>query len=255
MVLPIVAAARAAAAKKHKAAIAKVSRLKKQGVDIAGTEFDPRKSWDVVKRYNTKQLNAYMERLDQFNLRTRKFTALADRQPITQHVWNQFKKSEDRVNEIRNKILEAYGNLTPPDSTTTVAERMAKHSEANPSSIFAPRDAQRQNITSAESLRKLQEFNERNADPDYQAKRLTAARTSAGKMLDEYGDDDLSSLVGTLSDEQFDVLWNHTNFRDNLIHGYATKLGKEGGRAKNQIVEDELDRARDLADWASSLQV
>ena len=122
MVLPI-AALRATAAAKRKAATRKIARLRRAGVDLAGTEFDPRVAVDRFKKYNTKQLNASIAKMEAFISRTTQFVGDAKGRPIPRHEFNNYKRNiEKQYNAMIDRKRAKVQNLVLPNGVT-VGER------------------------------------------------------------------------------------------------------------------------------------
>lgn len=253
MVIGILAL-RAAALKKHANAVAKVSRLKAKGVDVAGTEFDVRRAWSTVKKYNSKQLESYMAQLDRFNSRTYRINALKDRVPLPLGRLEAYQRIEKKYNERVNAALDKYGELMPPGSGLTIRQREDMRKTVNgtantENSILHPTHRDPKNIKDAASLDKLEAQLLKRSDDEYHNHQVSAARDSANQMMDRIGAADLKSQVAGLTDEQFDVLWSRTRFRDTLIAIYEEQRDSKG----NANISDELADCEQLVQWAAGL--
>jgi hypothetical protein len=93
------------------------------------------------------------------------------------------------------------------------------------------------NIKSAEALKKLSDQINKKSDKNFLAKALDAGRKQAGQMLDNAGLSDMKDAVASLTNQQFDVLWNYWGFA-----GRLAQIGESGGhRGKNTDKHDPLD--------------
>ncbi|WVX89719.1 DNA terminal protein [Microbacterium phage Curie] len=254
MPLPI-ALLRAAALKKHANAVAKVSRLRSKGVDVAGTNFDPRKPIANVRKYNTKQLQAYMDRLDTFTARTYRVRALKDRVPLPLGRWEAYERTQRNYNRIVDAAMEKVGGLMPPDSGLTIRERedmrkAVKGTANTENSVLHRTERKPENITDAKALDKLEQQLLKRSDPEYRERQVSAARGSADDMMDQIGQPALKAEVNALSDYQFDILWSRTRFRDTLIAIYLEMQESKG----NADYSEELADCFQLVRWAATLQ-
>lgn len=254
--LPGIVALRAAALKKHANAVSKVSRLKARGVDVAGTEFDPRRPWATVKRYNSKQLESYMERLDRFNARTFRLNALADRKPLPLGRWEQYQRTERQYNRKVDSALDRIGDLVPPGSGLSLRQREDMRKSVNgtantENTILHTTNRKPQYVKDMNALEKLEAQLVRRMSDEYQIGQIQSSRVSAEKMVDAIGAQDINDALAELSDEQFDILWSRTRFRDTLIAVYV----EDEDSKDNTHVGYDLDDARQLISWAKGLRL
>lgn len=259
MVVPVaLAALRTAAKAKQAAAVRKVSRLKAKGVDIAGSEFDPRKSWNTVKNYNSKQLSAYSKRLDEFNNRYNRFVGTSDRSPVQLSEFRRYKAVEKAYNAIADNVLGTVGDMLPPGSGETINERFSGKLKNRPvgdttNRPFTKHDLSSRNFRTPASMRKMFGALKAKLQPDYASKSNDSAMASVNKILDDLGEPDLKKAIGDLTEEQFNVLWNWTGFSELLVEKYISEKERRSGKRKELMTSDNLEEGFRLVNWASNL--
>lgn len=122
---------RARAARLHKNATSKISRLRKDGVDLAGTISDPRRSPELYKRYNRAQLEKRIELLEEFN--SRYSTTLVEigskGNRVTLAQVQAFKKLEKKANKRKIDIFNKIKDVEIPFLGMTVQQTLNMHGQ------------------------------------------------------------------------------------------------------------------------------
>jgi hypothetical protein len=235
---------RAEVRKKRSAVTNKERRIfNNTGVNLNGTSEDPRRPINVVKKYNSTQLNSYLKQLDSFMSRENGYIADSSGGLIPKRDWLKYRKSERKYNKIvkahfdkiadihdpyRNKTIRQAEGLFVPDDNRAAGEirhRPYNEIKRNPNAI--------KNIN---ALKKLQDDINKKQSPNYFNNAIKNGRNQANQMLANAGINELKNAMAKLSDQQFDVLWNYFGFA-----GRLAQIGSSGGnRAQNIASRDRL---------------
>lgn len=251
---------RALARKRRAAVTNKEWRIAKNtGVDVRGTDDDPRRPPKVVDRYNIKQLNSYIGELNAFMSRSNGFVASSNGTAIPKGMWNMYKRLETQYNKIGNMHFQEVADLFIPTAGMTIAQREAtirpdsvSAQGAIVNSPYAKIDRKPVNVTSVESLTKLIKMLQRKVKSDYLPKEIKKQRGQMGDMLKIIGASDLTAKAEGLSDHQFNVLWNYTPFATNVSAIYW--FMQQGAKSYSAgVVEDYSNDLREILNWASNL--
>ncbi|QXG07810.1 hypothetical protein [Curtobacterium phage Reje] len=243
----------------------KVRRIENSGVEISGTEFDPRRRDAPLNRYNRVQLNNYRKRLDSFMDRSNQFVGDSSRRPIPRKEWQAYKGPERAANRNADKLARKYGDIKLPDGNTVLGrDAMARNVNfpmtANAASNSPLHKLERvpRNIASRKALKRLTQQQQAKVNPFYQDKLVSAGRRDARKMLKELGDTETQKKLNKLTDKQFHVLWAYTEFPDLLSRRYTGPEGKgadldEMNRADRQIALDDAREGKGWIEWAGTV--
>ena len=229
--------------KRRAAVTAKETRIEKNtGINIKGTKEDPRLPPSVVDRYTRTQLNSYLGRLNAFMSRSNGYIADASGSLIKRSEWESYTGVERRYNAIAKKDFDKIKNLLDPISGVKISDR---EKIMNPDSKRAQGDVihrpfsevhrKPQNIKNEKSLVILRKSLEKKLAKNYLPKQIASQRRQARDMAKNAG---IKIDFASLSDLQFNALWNYT--------GFATRLGQIGSsgshRSKNVREGDSKDR-------------
>lgn len=251
--------------KQQRSASAKITRGRKKGYEIAGTGYDPRIdiSPSAIDRMDMRQLRAASKKLAQFNDRKTQFVAGAAGIPIPAEDWKRYKATEWLVNRRNLKRMETRGGLRTPHDDMTLAQRQAMlqnsdfpHMEGGYENPYNLRNRESWQIRNAEALDKLIKANERVLRKGHLANEIKSAKQSLYKMVDEFGDAELSKMVRSLTNNQVDIFWFDYNYAKELVPSYAQAkmLAARGKDAEIAIaLEDDLDDVRKAFEWAKNL--
>lgn len=250
--------------KRRSAVTAKENRIKRNtGVDIRGTKEDPRRPLDVVDKYNKTQLRNYLNKLNAFMNRSVGYVAGAGGVPIPKKDWLEYKKLEKQYNSVGAMHFEDVANIFIPNAGMTIKQRDAT---IRPDSITAQGDIvvrpyseisrNSTNIATPESIKKLIADMKKKTSKGYLSGMIKAAREQLNQMLDNIGNSELKTEANSLSDNQFNILWNYTNFATN-VSGIYNIFQMQTVDSKDKwwstVVEDYSNDIRELFDWAKSL--
>lgn len=220
---------RAEALKRHKAANAKVTRLRRKSVEVAGTQHDPRRDAAKIAKYNTPQLLGYIEKLNQFTHRSTQFVALSEGQPLPAHEWRAYKRAErlynakverhyEKVKDVhipqRNLTVEQYDQTMRPEKVQAsgrAAHRPLEKIEREPHRIASP-----------DAVRILKADIDRKRKREYLPSEIAKQREQLNTMLDTIGSGKYKEAAAKLTDYQFDVLFNHLQMADDISIRYET---------------------------------
>lgn len=253
----------------------KVSRLKRQGIDVAASGLDPRRDLDRVSRYNSTQLAAYLRNLNQFNSRSTKFVGLQGGQAAPIQAYSRLVHEANMYNIRTARANNAVYDLPLPRGTVldkvtgkarpmTIAERDATlrpknfitaggEASARP---FTPRDFPASRINGLAALDRLTQDMRRRNKRDYLPSEIKRQRAEAQKMLLTIGSASYITRVNMLSDAQFDTLWNYTRFADDisLRYEHMTELAETRRDRSYESVLDTNDKDINvMLDWAHAL--
>ena len=244
----------------------KISRAKSTtGAVIAGTEYDPRLSVDKIGRYNSVQLNAHLSRLDSFMSRNVQFVADSENRPIARHKWQQYKRAERNYNRQTQRNFSKYADIPLSSSGMTVRQRMEMMTpkfqymqDRAVNSPFMPVDRKSQSIRSEKTLETLTKNMRSRVGRDHVDKMLADAKKQFNQIMDLVDAPKLKKMIGELSDNQFDLLWNYTGFATSISLGYEIRRDSLKGIKKawhGKVWDDSMSAANELAGWAKRVRL
>lgn len=250
--------------KRRSAVTAKENRIKRNtGVDVRGTSLDPRRPLQVVDKYNRVQLSNYLNELNAFMARGVGFLSGANGSIIPKRDFLSYKKLERQVNKIGAMKFAEIADIFVPVNGMTIRQRenTVKGEKVRGAGeiVVTPyshieRDAA--DIKDLNALNKLKENLKSKTEKAYLPTQIKLAREQLDMMLDVLGNGDLKSSVDSLTDYQFDIMWNHTNFATNVSSIYfvmQSKTVKSEDRWHSSVIEDYSNDIRELLSWASQL--
>lgn len=258
---------RAMANRRHRAATRKISRLKTDvGVNVSGTNVDPRRNRANIKNYTEKQLRSYIRQLDTFTSRKTQYVPDAHRRPVPATRWREYQRLEKQYNA---KVQERFANyrdihLTP--SGMTIGQRMefitpSKFPHMQDRAVntpYTPLNRKPTSIGSGRALDQLIKEMKNRVSERYFEGQLSAGREQFKEMMELLDDPGLARKVSALSDEQFEALWNYTQFPTALSLGYDQAKNLLAGTEKpwsGQALEQSMSVANELASWAGTIDL
>lgn len=254
---------RAEVVRRQRAANNKVSRLRAKGVRVAGTEFDVRRPLSNVANYNRRQLNAYINKLNDFTARENAFVPGDSGQPIRRSTWQRYTAAEKTYNDIGNAHGQRIGNIPIKGAGMTINERDATLLPNRRAAAglavnrpYEPVSRIPQRIANEKSAQILARDMERRTTQKYLPAKLKQGRYQLYEMLTAMGDADLIAEAKKLSDNQFDILWNYTSFATDTSQRYANRQLQARGvneRAQASIDENSITEIRESIQWAGTL--
>ena len=241
----------------------------KYGVDIAGTKYDPRKS--TIDRMTTRQVEAHIERLENFNSNVVGYYRGAGDSIISKHAMARVIYQYDRDNKLKAAERREIGGTEIPWVGVTVDEydehfrprkqylESGTNFSYNKKSLPVPT----RYYSDQGALRIADAIAEQNTTRGRQ-KNIRAARDQIDQMIERIGTSHYSQLkkkIDAMDDKNFWVLWtNDSVFADKLSMMYdgVAMQGKEGvsQRYLDGLVDSQESTADDLfemVDMANSL--
>lgn len=255
---------RSLAARRHRAVGQKISRLKsKAGVELAGTEFDPRRPLTRVKRYNKKQLTRYIARLDAFADRRVQYVRGAGGRPISADSWKRYQAIQSKLAKRNEEVYQRFANIETPHGRT-VAERVEgiRATHFKPGKSLAVNDPLQiktrspRSITSEASIKMLSDSLEKSLRGDIIAREVKRGRREFDQMMDSLGEEGLRKRVKALSPERFFVLWQFTDFASKLSLEYELiQKGLTKSFIDQSSRDENLAESHRFVDWAENLSL
>ena len=262
MVAPLVLAAlRATATAKRASAGAKISRSRKAGVELGGTRFDPRRAPGAIKNYNERQLRSYISELESFNARSNQFVAGAEGAPIRRETWQAYQRMETAVNIKTERNLARIANLKPPHSGMTIGQReatleadnVAAAGKANNKPLFKV-NREHVNIAGEDAVKTLTKNLTKKLARNYIGRVINRDRERVDKIFEKMGMHDIREMLSDLSNDQFNVLWNHTQFASGTGSQYwhYEAKGTKDKRWHDVNFEGQKQELYDFVKWAKN---
>lgn len=254
---------RAEVSRRRAAATAKVRRLRAKGIEVEGTNYDPRRSPDASKRYTKAQLNRYLTELNAFTSRSTQYTRLSNGF-VTSQEWREYKRPEAIYNRIGKRQYGQVENMILP-SGQSVSERDASMRPSNPKvrraageasrRVYEPVNIRPEQVESAAALRKLIAFRKKQISRQYEPEVIARQRQEMRNMVHKIGDSSISKATESLTDDQFKILWNYGSFATDLSRDYErVQLLATGGSgaAQDRVHEDARADIIDAVEWAKT---
>lgn len=188
----------------------KAARYRRQGVRVAGSDFDPRRAVGAESRYNERQLKSYLNDLQGFTSRRTQFVGLSGGQPVTRQRFRQFEQTQQRFNLTRGYMSEGVESRRMPSGQTIAQERSMLRQDAYSNKILDRANLTPQNIASPQALDKLERRLRQRASPRGQRSDIRMARNHLNHMFtntpglspvraDNLSDNDVLTLVSSTS--------------------------------------------------------
>lgn len=243
----------------------KISRLKsKQDVIVARSEYDPRRNPKLVRRYNTRQLEAYIRRQEQFLDRATQFVPDAKRRPIPAAEFKQLQVAQTERWKYAQAQLDKKRDTPTASGTETIGQRRDKirsdrRLAGNPS-VTDPYDPKRNkstDIADRKAVKALVKQAKEQTGPGWDNKELKRQIGEFTQMVNRIGDADLAGMVKKLSAAQFRSLWNDEGFAAAVSTQYeivrTTLISEEDKPWHVQVISDAFADARRMVEWAAGL--
>lgn len=225
------------------AATKKVSyNRRKKGVELGGTEYDPRRNPSTIKQLRRGQLERFKEELTHFMNRSNNFVPDKAGRPIPIQEWRGYKWDEKRVGGLGRRMDQKIQDMNIPNIGMTAKEYAESIKAKRVTAVgdatnrpFPQRNRKSTNIASLDALRKLRQDMQKRQTPEYMKLVIKRNRATAEKMLIVSGGHKLNEKIKALSDEQFVVLWDYWNFAEAIAPKY-----EEG---KKSLIEGDFSDA------------
>lgn len=117
----------AEAAKARKTAMGKMRTHRKRGIELAGSEFDPRVGTNAqLRTLSDKQLVSYIDRLKRFNLRGNQYYLTAKKEIISSYRLDDFLRQQRRLDRLQADVDKNFGNFEHLDTGERVSDYNAR---------------------------------------------------------------------------------------------------------------------------------
>lgn len=252
--------------RRRSAATAKIRRQRSKGVNLEGTKIDPRREVGVEKNYTKRQLESYLRELNSFTSRSTRIVPIAGGKFVTGDQWRRYKEAERRYNRRVNRAYGKVANLKIPNTGMTVAERdmtmgvndrRVKAMRGTASRrLYEPSRLRPSQVASPEALEKLIRDMRKKTSSKWHETALKNQRKEMLAMAKTIGNKKLIKEAKSLTNEQFDTLWNYTPFASDLSRGYERKRLLDTGGAgaeQDRVQEDTAAEAIEAITWAKAL--
>jgi hypothetical protein len=237
----------------------KVSRLKAKGVHIAGSKHDPRTDAKKIGVYTAKQLISYINKAESFTSRKTSFVGGVEGKPIPKELFLKYKRLEAIRNNVVDARMSERGHYMVPGLGKTIQERedslfKGKRAQGGPvSKEFVKFNRSPENINGVEGLTKLirdyQKKNKRATTP----KMIKEWREQLDEMLKTIGNDNYRERANALSDYQFDIMFDNSEFAGNASLLYEMAKSMASGRKQawfDGVSPGAHNAITDALEWA-----
>ena len=117
----------AEAARARKTAMGKMRTHRKRGVELAGSEFDPRIGTNTqLRTMSDKQLVSYIDRVKRFNLRGNQYYLTAKKEIISSYRIDDFLRQQRRLDRLQGDIDKAFGHFEHLNTGERVSDYNAR---------------------------------------------------------------------------------------------------------------------------------
>ena len=117
----------AEAAKARKSAMGKMRTHRKRGVELAGSEFDPRVGTNAqLRNMSDKQIVSYIDRLKRFNLRNNQYYLTAKKEIISSYRLEDYLRQQRRLYRIQTDIDKKFGHFEHLNTGERVSDYNAR---------------------------------------------------------------------------------------------------------------------------------
>lgn len=248
---------RAEAAKLRTAVSNKIARNRRAGVNIAGSEFDPRRSAGIEKRYNRAQLTAYIASMRPFMSRGNQFVPDANARPIPRGEFRAYKATEAAQAAIRAQRDVDMGDIKLPGGLT-VRQQQAMVPKSAGSAVYGPYktyDLQSTDFADRAAVGEMRGMLAKQLKSNFLPERIQAGRENLNKVLEILGQDAMIEKVDKLSDFQFDVFWFGTNIPEAIFMQYEIIQAQRSGKTRKEKWQDKVveDAANELGPVLQSI--
>ena len=256
---------------------------RKRGVELAGSEFDPRVGTNAqLRTMSDKQLVSYIDRVKRFNLRDRQYYLTSNGGIVDSYTLNNYAYQLRRQERFYRDVDKAYEHLNHEGTTRTIAQQRAYEKSIDEQSIFNAARRVDKTLQSASQMkakyskRQLLAFREQNKRAfDKRAANIKErmARTKDGAYLERRAESirrelltelrgsklrtaDMERAIEGMSRKALLSMHRHTNIAAYIRNRYEMSNPKfsgarvEGGAASGGEQENAVRRI--LSDYAEA---
>lgn len=127
----------AEAAKVRKTAMGKMRTHRKRGIELAGSEFDPRVGTNAqLRTMSDKQLVSYVDRLKRFNLRGNQYYLTSNGGLVDSYTLDNYAYQLRRLDRFYRDVDKPFEHLSHRETGNTIAQQRAEDKRVDALSIF-----------------------------------------------------------------------------------------------------------------------
>lgn len=127
----------AEAAKARKSAMGKMRTHRKRGVELAGSEFDPRVGTNAqLRAMSDKQLVSYVDRLKRFNLRGNQYYLTSNGGLVDSYTLDNYAYQMRRQERFYREVDKQFEHLNHRETGNTIAQQRAEDKKVDALSVF-----------------------------------------------------------------------------------------------------------------------
>lgn len=210
-------------------------RMRKSGISARDVpNLSPRLPASDVMNMTSRERSAYSRKLESFLSRNVQFVALESGEGVRRDVLERTQKYAEKYNKRAERMRERIDRAKAPKGVGTIVDRLRLTGATNPvTGKVEPRRGMVQGsigelriaelpTTRAQAMKRLETVKAM-AERSYKERR-EGLRKSVHDMASKLGDDELAERINYMSDIDFDVLVNRTNFMDTLSFEYWTYM-------------------------------
>lgn len=267
---------RKAAMKSESLVSRKISRMTKgdSGIDITGTEYDPRVGKDAISRMSGDRLKKLLDKQAYFRKAHVGYYKGARGTIVTRQAYRNYVNSVRKINNTVTAEQNKYSDVYIKPLGMTVKERKAMLTPSHPVHGTEAYDGMKQlkvyspqQLMGTEGAKVIAQRNDEIRRQYMSREMVSKARGYMNQMMDTVGDEELRVKFNSLSDEQFWFIWAHTDFPNELALKYdAMQIQMrvlDGSNALSQGMVDaamergdqSLGRAMEYYDYAKTLDL
>lgn len=216
------------AALARKTAMGKMRTHHKRGVELAGSEFDPRVGTNAqLRAMSDKQLVSYIDRLKRFNLRGNQYYLTANGGLVDSYTLDNYAYQLRRQERFYRNVDKPFEHLNHRETTQTIAQRRAYEKSVDELSVFHAARRVDKTLQSAEQMRAkyskrqllaFREQNKRAFDKRAADIKEKMARTENGPYLVRRAESIRKELLAELRGSKL-----HTADLERMIEGMGRK--------------------------------
>lgn len=267
---------RKAALKSEALVTRKVRRMTKgdAGIDITGTEYDPRVGKDAISKMSGDRLKKLLEKQAYFRRGHVGYYKGARGTIVSRQAYRNYVNSVRKINTTVEAEQHKYDNVFIKPAGMTVKERRAAMTPSHPVHDTEAYDGMKklkihspQQLMGTEGAKMIALRND-DIRRQYQSRELVSkARGYMNQMMDVIGDEEARLRFNSLSDEQFWFIWAYTDFPEELSLKYeamqiqmrvldgSNALSPSMVDAAMERGEQSLGRAMDYYNYAKTLNL
>ena len=144
----------AEAAKARNTAMGKMRTHRKRGVELAGSEFDPRVGANAqLRTMSDKQLVSYIDRLKRFNIRSNQYYLTASGGLVDSYTLDNYRYQLRRQERFFRDVDKPFEHLNHKGTTKTIAQHRAHEKSVDELSVFNAARRIDKTLQSADQMR------------------------------------------------------------------------------------------------------